>query len=102
MKLLKENLREGYLFFVGKISTFIFNFGTLFLIGYLFSKGQLAGFDIAIKIVFVFIIPYEVLQQALFPAVVRGLETKQLQRITISTLIVSVLSSLLLYLFSTQ
>ncbi|HEY4627735.1 MAG TPA: hypothetical protein VIH02_00465, partial [Flavobacterium sp.] len=29
-------------------------------------------------------------------------ETKQLQRITISTLIVSVLSSLLLYLFSTQ
>src|SRR3970040_3033691 len=27
MKLLKENLREGYLFFVGKISTFIFNFG---------------------------------------------------------------------------
>jgi PST family polysaccharide transporter len=98
--LIKDNLKEGYLFFVGKFSTFIFNLGTLFLIGYLFSKGQVAGFDITIKIIFVFIIPFEVLQQALFPVVVRGLEKKVLQKITIATFIISALFAFFIYLFS--
>ena len=51
-------LKEGYLFFIGKVSTFIFNMGTLFIIGYFYSKGNVAGFDIAIKILFVFIIQF--------------------------------------------
>lgn len=97
---IKAYLKEGYLFFLGKFSTFLFNMGTLFLIGYLFSKGQVAGFDIAIKIIFVFIIPFEVLQQALFPVIVRGIEKKWLQRITLATVLFSMAVSGVLYLFS--
>ena len=99
-EMLKSYLKEGYLFFIGKFSTFLFNLGTVFLIGYLFTKEQVAGFDISIKIIFVFIIPFEVLQQALFPIIVRGLGKKILQKITIATFFISTLISFLLYLFS--
>jgi PST family polysaccharide transporter len=98
--LIKNYLQEGYLFFIGKFSTFLFNLGTVFLIGYLFTKGQVAGFDIAIKIVFVFIIPFEVLQQALFPVIVRGVRKNILQKITVGTFIISSITSVLLYFFS--
>ena len=79
--LIRNYLKEGYLFFIGKFSTFLFNLGAVFLIGYLFTKGQVAGFDIATKIIFVFIIHFEVLQQAIFPAVVRGLDKNKLKKI---------------------
>ena len=98
--LIKSYLKEGYLFFIGKFSTFLFNLGTIFLIGYLFTKGQVAGFDIAIKIVFVFIIPFEILHQALFPVIIRGVSKNLLQKITIATFIISTITSLLLYVFS--
>ena len=98
--LIKNYLKEGYLFFIGKFSTFLFNLGTVFLIGYLFTKGQVAGFDIAIKIVFVFIIPFEVLQQALFPVIVRGVRKSVLRNITVATFIISTGTAVLLYVFS--
>jgi PST family polysaccharide transporter len=99
-QLIRNYLKEGYLFFIGKFSTFLFNLGTVFLIGYLFTKGQVAGFDIAIKIVFVFIIPFEVLQQALFPAIVRGVRKSELRKITVATFIISTATAVLLYFFS--
>lgn len=95
-----DYLKEGNLFFIGKVSTFMFNLGTLFLIGYLFSKGHVAGFDIATKIIFVFIIPFEVLQQAIFPKVVRGIAKKTFRRIILATFMISSVTSLLLYCFS--
>jgi PST family polysaccharide transporter len=98
--LIKNYLQEGYLFFIGKFSTFLFNLGTVFLIGYLFAKGQVAGFDIAIKIVFVFIIPFEVLQQALFPVIVRGVRKSVLRKITVATFIISSAAAIVLYVFS--
>ncbi len=98
--LIKNYLKEGYLFFIGKFSTFLFNLGTVFLIGYLFTKGQVTGFDIAIKIVFVFIIPFEVLQQALFPVIVRGVRKSVLRNITVATFIISTAIAILLYVFS--
>lgn len=98
--LIKNYLKEGYLFFVGKFSAFLFNLGTIFLIGYLFTKGQVAGFDIAIKIVFVFIIPFEVLQQALFPVIVRGVKKSVLRKITVATFIISTAAALIVYVFS--
>lgn len=97
---IKNYLKEGFLFFIGKFSTSLFNIGTLFLIGYLFSKEQVAGFDIAIKIIFVFIIPFEVLQQAIFPKVVRGMEKKTFQNITTATFLISLFTSIGLYFFS--
>lgn len=99
-QLIKNYLKEGYLFFIGKFSTFLFNLGTVFLIGFLFAKGQVAGFDIAIKIVFVFIIPFEVLQQALFPVIVRGVRKSVLRKITVATFIISSAAAIVLYVFS--
>ncbi len=96
-ELIKNYLKEGYLFFIGKFSTFIFNLGTLFLIGYLFSKGLVAGFDIATKIIFVFIIPFEVLQQALFPKSVRGINKDLFRKLIFITFLISILMSIFIY-----
>ncbi len=93
-------LREGYLFFIGKVSTFIFNMGTLFIIGYFYSKGNVAGFDIAIKIVFVFIIPFEVLQQAIYPRFVRGINKLVVKKILIYSLVISTIIAIFTYIFS--
>jgi PST family polysaccharide transporter len=97
---LVKYLKEGYLFFIGKVSTFMFNMGTLFLIGYFYSKGNVAGFDIAIKIVFVFIIPFEVLQQAIYPKLVRGINKLYIKNILLYSFIFSTLMALFTYLFS--
>jgi PST family polysaccharide transporter len=93
-------LREGYFFFIGKVSTFIFNMGTLFIIGYFYSKGNVAGFDIAIKIVFVFIIPFEVLQQAIYPRFVRGINKLVVKKILIYSLVISTIIAIFTYIFS--
>lgn len=95
-------LKEGYLFFLGKFSTFLFNMGTLFLIGYFFSKADVAGFDIATKIVFVFIIPFEVLQQSLFPVIVRGVRAAWLRRVAWATVAFSGAVCALLYCFAPE
>ena len=93
-------LREGYFFFVGKVSTFVFNMGTLFIIGYYYSKGNVAGLDIAIKIVFVFIIPFEVLQQAIYPKLVRGVNKKYIKKLLIYSFCFSSLMAISTYTFS--
>ena len=98
--ILIKYLREGYLFFIGKVSTFMFNMGTLFIIGYFYSKGNVAGFDIAIKIVFVFIIPFEVLQQAIYPKFVRGIDKYYIKKILIYSLVFSLLMAISTYVFS--
>ena len=97
---LVKYLKEGYLFFIGKVSTFMFNMGTLFIIGYFYSKGNVAGFDIAIKIVFVFIIPFEVLQQAIYPKIVRGMNKSNVKRILLYSFIISVTMAFFTYFFS--
>ena len=93
-------LKEGYLFFIGKISTFMFNMGTLFIIGYFYTKGNVAGYDIAMKMVFVFIIPFEVLQQAIYPRFVRGIDKIVVKMILLATLLISLSLALVTFLFS--
>lgn len=92
-------LKEGYFFFVGKVSTFVFNMGTLFIIGYYYSKGNVAGFDIAIKIVFVFIIPFEVLQQAIYPKFVKGINKYYIKKILLFCFVFSTLMALSTYFY---
>lgn len=93
-------LSEGYLFFIGKVSTFMFNMGALFIIGYFYSKGNVAGFDIAIKIVFVFIIPFEVLQQAIYPKFVRGISKIYVKKILMYSFVLSTLMAICAYIFN--
>ena len=99
---LKNYFKESYLFFLGRISMFAFNLGTVFLIGYCFDKELVSIYDISIKIIFVFIIPYEVLQQALFPIIIKGISKNAIKIIILTTAITSLFLSILLYLFSSQ
>jgi len=93
-------LKEGYLFFLGKFSTLFLNFGTIFLIGYFCSKNLVAGFDIASKIIFAFVFPFEVIQQAVFPVIVRSKNKLFVQRLILFTLCSGIVCSSIIYLFS--
>ena len=95
-------LKEGYLFFLGRFSTLFLNFGTIFLIGYFCSKNLVSGFDIASKIVFAFIFPFEVIQQAIFPSIVRTKNKLFVQRLILFTVCSGLLFSISIYYFSEE
>ncbi|OAB31531.1 hypothetical protein FBFR_01515 [Flavobacterium fryxellicola] len=99
---LKLYLKEGYLFFLGRFSTLFLNFGTIFLIGYFCSKNLVSGFDIASKIIFAFIFPFEVIQQAVFPSIVRTRNKLFLQKIVLFTICCSLLFAGSIYYFSEE
>lgn len=99
---IKHYLKEGYLFFLGRFSTLFLNFGTIFLIGYFCSKNLVSGFDIASKIVFAFVFPFEVIQQAVFPSIVRTKNKLFLQRLILFTICSGLLFSISIYYFSEE
>ena len=101
-KTIIQYLKEGYLFFLGRFSTLFLNFGTIFLIGYFCSKNLVAGFDIASKIIFAFVFPFEVIQQAVFPVVVRSKNKLFVQRLVLFTVCCGLLFSSFIYFFSEQ
>jgi PST family polysaccharide transporter len=99
---IKHYLKEGYLFFLGKFSTLFLNFGTIFLIGYFCSKNLVSGFDLASKIIFAFIFPFEVIQQAVFPSLVRTKNKSFLQRLVLFSIFSSLIFSVGVYSFSEE
>ncbi|SHM06672.1 oligosaccharide flippase family protein [Flavobacterium xanthum] len=99
---LKLYLKEGYLFFLGRFSTLFLNFGTIFLIGYFCSKNLVSGFDIASKIIFAFIFPFEVIQQAVFPSIVRTRNKLFLQKLVLFTICCALLFAGSIYYFSEE
>tara|TARA_B110000037_G_C17108782_1_gene500965 strand:- start:1273 stop:2541 length:1269 start_codon:yes stop_codon:yes gene_type:complete len=64
-------LKESFPFFAGRFLSLVFNFGTIFLIGKFCSFEQVAGFDLSLKVIMVGVIPFEMLQQAVFPTLTR-------------------------------
>lgn len=102
IEVITHYLKEGYLFFLGRFSTLFLNFGTIFLIGYFCSKNLVSGFDIASKIIFAFIFPFEVLQQAVFPLIVRTKNKLLLQRLVIFTICSAVFFSVSIFYFSEE
>ncbi|MBG6063268.1 PST family polysaccharide transporter [Flavobacterium sp. CG_9.1] len=99
---LKFYLKEGYLFFLGRFSTLFLNFGTIFLIGYFCSKNLVSGFDIASKIIFAFIFPFEVIQQAVFPSIVRTRNKLFLQKLVLFTICSALFFAGSIYYFSEE
>lgn len=102
LETIKHYLKEGYLFFLGRFSTLFLNFGTIFLIGYFCSKNLVSGFDIASKIIFAFIFPFEVIQQAVFPSIVRTRNKLFLQRLVLFTICCALFFSGSIYYFSEE
>ena len=93
-------LKEAFLFFVGLFLSLTFNLATIFLIGMYYSMDYVAGFDVALKIVLVAIIPFDVLQQAVYPTIFRNKDKKLLKRLILLSLIGGTALMLFIYFFA--
>ena len=99
---LKRFIKEAYMFFLGRFLSLTFNFATLFLIGIYFTMDYVTGFDIALKIVLLSIIPFDMLQQAVFPTISRNKNKALLKKLIIGSFIIGVIFMTVILLFSEQ
>lgn len=95
-------LKEAYMFFLGLFLSLTFNFMTIFLIGVFYSMDYVSGFDIALKIVLVCIIPFDMLQQAVFPTITRNKDKSLLKKLIVLSVFCGVILSVILFFFSTE
>lgn len=95
-------IKESTPFFLGRFLSLIFNFGTIFLIGRFCNLSEVAGFDIALKVIIVGTIPYEMLQQALFPTLTRNQDRGLLKKVIWFSIISGVIIGVLVYIFATN
>ena len=91
-------LKEAIPFFLGRFLSLIFNFGTIFIIGKFCNLSDVAGFDIALKVVIVGTIPFEMLQQALFPTLARNQNKALLKRAIWISVILGVLIGAIIFI----
>lgn len=95
-------IKEAYMFFLGLFLSLTFNFMTIFLIGIFYTMEYVTGFDVALKIVLVCIIPFDMLQQAVFPTIARNKNKRMLKKLIFISFIIGVFLSLLLQFFSLE
>jgi PST family polysaccharide transporter len=93
-------LKDAYMFFLGRFLSLTFNFMTIFLIGIYYTMDYVTGFDVALKIVLVCIIPFDMLQQAVFPTVTRTKNKSLVVKLAFASVFFGVLLSVILYFFS--
>ncbi len=102
MKVLIQFIKEAYMFFLGLFLSLTFNFATIFLIGIYFTMDYVTGFDIALKIVLVAIIPFDILQQAVFPTISRNKNKNFLKKLLMLSFLSGLFLLIILYFFSGQ
>ena len=102
MKVLIQFIKEAYMFFLGLFLSLTFNFATIFLIGIYFTMDYVTGFDISLKIVLVAIIPFDILQQAVFPTISRNKNKNILKKLLILSFLSGLFLMIILYFFSGQ
>ncbi|MFT7330180.1 MAG: PST family polysaccharide transporter [Roseivirga sp.] len=95
-------VKEAYMFFLGRFLSLTFNFMTIFLIGIYYTMDYVGGFDVALKIVLVCIIPFDMLQQAVFPTITRNKDKSLLKKLVIFSVSFGFLLSFILFSFSTE
>lgn len=94
--------KEAIPFFMGRFLSLVFNFGTIFLIGKFCNLDQVAGFDVCLKIVMVCVIPFEMLQQAVFPTISRTKDKKLLKKLVTSSIVYGVAIASVVFVFSNK
>ena len=92
--------KESLPFFIGRFLSLVFNFGTIFFIGNFCELDQVAGFDSSLKIVMLGVIPFEMLQQAVFPTISRTKNKGMLKKIVYASLIIGCIVGLITNLLS--
>jgi PST family polysaccharide transporter len=100
IKMLKQFVKEAYMFFLGGFLSLTFNFLSIFLIGLYYTMDYVTGFDVALKIVLVCIVPFDMLQQAVFPTISRNKNKAVLKKLIIISVFVGLLFTVVLNLFS--
>jgi PST family polysaccharide transporter len=94
--------KAAIMFFLGRFLSLVFNFGTIFLIGIYATMNDVAGFDTASKIVMLMVIPFEMLQQAVFPTISRTLDRKLLLKLIVFSLTSGIFLMLMINIFASQ
>lgn len=102
LKTLSEYFNAAIMFFLGRFLALVFNFGTIFLIGVYATMNDVAGFDTASKIVMLTVIPFEMLQQAVFPTISRTLDKKLLSKLVLVSFFVGLFLMMLLNIFAVE
>lgn len=102
VKTIKRYLKEAYMFFLGGFLSLTFNALSIFLIGLYYTMDYVTGFDVALKIVLVCIVPFDMLQQAVFPTISRNKNKVVLKKLIIISVFVGVLFTFALNVFSTE
>lgn len=92
--------KAATMFFFGRFLLLVFNFGTIFLIGVYATLEDVSGFDIASKVVMLTVIPFEMLQQAVFPTISRTKDKKLLSKLIFVSLGVGLLFMIVINVFS--
>lgn len=101
-KAIANLLKEAYMFFLARFLSLTFNFMTIFLIGIFYTMDYVSGFDIALKIVLVCIIPFDMLQQAVFPTITRNKDKSLLKKIIFLSILFGIFLSIVLFFFSEE
>lgn len=101
-KFIIKIVKEAYMFFLGLFLSLTFNFMTIFLVGVFYTMDYVTGFDIALKIVLVCIIPFDMLQQAVFPTITRNKDKLLLKKLILFSVVFGCLLSFILFFFSKE
>ena len=97
---LKGYFKESLPFFIGRFLSLAFNFGTIFFIGKFCLLEDVTGFDTSLKIVMLGVIPFEMLQQAVFPTISRTKNKKLLRNLVYFSMLVGTIIGTIIFLFS--
>jgi O-antigen/teichoic acid export membrane protein len=97
VKIIKFYFKESFPFFLGRFLSLVFNFGTIFLIGMYYELEQVSGFDLSLKIILLGVIPFEMLQQAVFPTLARTKNKKLLKNLILASFIIGCLIGVCTY-----
>ncbi|MDD7915124.1 oligosaccharide flippase family protein [Polaribacter ponticola] len=100
IKKLKMYFTESLPFFIGRFLSLVFNFGTIFFIGEFCLFEQVTGFDTSLKVIMLGVIPFEMLQQAVFPTISRTKNKKLLQKLVYLSLIIGSIIGFIIYLMA--
>ncbi|MBD0823360.1 oligosaccharide flippase family protein [Aestuariibaculum marinum] len=94
--------KETFPFFLGRFLSLVFNFGTIFLIGKYCLLEQVAGFDLSLKIIMVSVIPFEMLQQAVFPTLARTKNKRMLKKLILASFFAGSVIGFVIFFFSSD
>lgn len=92
--------KESIPFFIGRFLSLVFNAGTIYLIGEYCNWDQVAGFDISLKIVMIGVIPFEMLQQAVFPTIARTKNKLLLKKLVYGSFSLGTVIALIIFFLS--